>query len=98
MKWSRHKSLTSTVSFLALGVLFLSACVTPIGVARLSTQEAQQILTANALSAGKPSSWSSQVLQRNGLFARFGDDPAATLAEVHQLLREPVDEERFQDR
>ena len=93
-----RKPWLSHLSFLALALVLLSACATPIGVTRLSTQQAQQILTANALSTGAPSSWSSQVLQRNGLFARFEEDPAATLAELHQMLRQPVEEERFQDR
>jgi pimeloyl-ACP methyl ester carboxylesterase len=85
-------------SLLALVLVFLSACATPIGVARLNTQQAQQLLTANALSSDAPSSWSSQVLQRNGLFVRFKDDPGGTLAELHEMLKQPVDEERFQDR
>src|ERR1051325_2300430 len=93
-----YTSLFAKFCVVASGLFLLSACATPIGVARLSTQQAQQILTANALTAGTPSSWSSQVLQRNGLFTRFEEDPAATLTELHQMLRQPVDEERFQDR
>ena len=93
-----YTSLFAKFCVVASGLFLLSACATPIGVARLSTQQAQQILTANALSAGTPSIWSSQVLQRNGLFTRFEEDPAATLTELHQMLRQPVDEERFQDR
>src|SRR5262249_16962666 len=89
----------SAVRFAALGfVLFLSACATPIGVTRLDTQQAQQLLTANALSAGAPSSWSSQVLHRNGLYERYWEDPAATLAGLHELMKEPVEEGRLQDR
>src|SRR5262249_3554978 len=87
------------VRFAALGfVLFLSACATPIGVTRLDTQQAQQLLTANALSAGAPSSWSSQVLHRTGLYERYWEDPAATLAGLHELMKEPVEEGRLQDR
>ena len=47
-----------------------TGCSTPIGVTRVSTQESHRPLTANALSAGKASEWSKQVLNRNGLFER----------------------------
>src|SRR5689334_5820961 len=94
-----YTSISVKFSVVALGLLVLSACATPIGVTRLDTQQAQQLLTANALSSGAPSAWSSQVLQRNGLFVRFKDDEAGTLAELHQGLRQIAgDEERFQDR
>src|SRR3954468_3947848 len=96
MKSSQNKSVPWLL-FLALGVLLLSACATPIGVARLSTQEAQQRLTANALSTGAPSSWSAQVLQRNGIFARFEKNPVETLAELHRALTLSIGEDRFQD-
>jgi pimeloyl-ACP methyl ester carboxylesterase len=90
------------VKFCQVGcaLLLLSACgATPIGVARLDTQQAQRILTANALSAATPSNWSLQVLQRNGLYDRFEKDPAATLAELHEELPQVgAGEERFQDR
>jgi pimeloyl-ACP methyl ester carboxylesterase len=92
------KSLLAKFCLVALGLFLLSACATPIGVARLDTQHAQQLLTANALSTGAPSSWSSQVLQRNGLYDRFWWDTAATLAELHELAKQQVEEERLQDR
>ena len=71
------------------GLLLLSSgCVTPIGVTRGSTQEVYRALTVNALSAGEPSSWSKQVLQRNNLTEQYDDDPAATLAELHRRQKE----------
>jgi pimeloyl-ACP methyl ester carboxylesterase len=100
MKLSKNNSLQRAASFLALGAfVLLSACATPIGVARLTTQQAQQLLTASALSSDAPSGWSLQVLQREGLFVRFNDEPAATLATLHQSLQPALgEEERFQDR
>lgn len=95
---SRKKFFAVRFYALALALAFLSGCATPIGVTRLGTQEAQQILTANALSAGRPSSWSSQVLQRNALFDRFEKEPAATLAALQRSLGDVVGEERFADR
>ena len=99
MKKPKDKSSPHAIGFLALALLFLlSACATPIGVARLSTQQAQQLLTASALSSDAPSGWSSQVLQRNGLFGLFKSDPVAALTALHQGLRDVGDEDRFQDR
>jgi pimeloyl-ACP methyl ester carboxylesterase len=72
-----------------LGVLvFTAGCATPIGVVRGTTQQTYYALTANVLSAGEPSSWSTQVLHRNDLFDRFGNDPGATLAELHKRLKD----------
>ena len=52
-------------------ILFAAGCATPIGVTRGSTQEIYRALTVNALSAGEPSSWSKQVLQRNNLTEQY---------------------------
>jgi pimeloyl-ACP methyl ester carboxylesterase len=73
--------LAGYVGALALTV---SGCATPIGVTRGSTQEIYRALTANALSAGEPSTWSKQVLHRNNLTEQFDADPVATLAELHR--------------
>jgi Alpha/beta hydrolase family len=83
----------------ALGVLllFVSACATPIGVVRGTTQEVHYALTANVLSAGEPSSWSRQVLQRNNLLERFKADPEATLSALRRILAQPSGEERVED-
>ena len=53
----------------------MAVCATRIGVVHGSIQETYHNLTANVLSAGNPSSWSMQVLQRANLFESFGDDP-----------------------
>ena len=61
-------------------LLLVSACATPIGVARVDTQSVYRSLTASVLSTGRPSAATEQVLVRNGLAQRFQDDPEATLA------------------
>ncbi|MGH7354887.1 MAG: hypothetical protein ACRELS_09970, partial [Candidatus Rokuibacteriota bacterium] len=75
---------------LAASALIASACATPVGVTRGNTQAVQLELTANALSAGRPSEWSKQVLHRNSLFDAFSDDPAAALADLHKHLQQRV--------
>lgn len=82
-------SHSSALFCCAMALLLLAAgCATPIGVTRASTQEIYRALTVNALSAGEPSSWSKQVLQRNNLTEQYDDDPAATLAELHRRQKE----------
>src|SRR5688572_7816205 len=78
-------------------LLLISACVTPIGVVRGTTQEMHYALTSNVLSAGEPSSWSKQVLHRTNLTERFNADPAATLNALHKTLAQ-LSEDRVQDR
>ncbi|HSF05922.1 MAG TPA: alpha/beta fold hydrolase [Methylomirabilota bacterium] len=62
--------------------MLASACATPVGVTRGDTQALYRTLTRSALSAGKPSAPTEQMLQRLGLVERFKDDPAATLEEL----------------
>ena len=83
------------LSALLLLLCLAAGCATPIGVTRGTTQETYYALTANVLSAGEPSSWSTQVLQRNDLFERFDKDPAATLKELHNRLKERITSDRL---
>jgi len=78
--------------------LILSGCSTPIGVVCGTTQEIHYGLTANVISAGELSSWSSQVLQRNNLSERFKAEPEATLNELRKILAQTPSEERLQVR
>jgi len=98
----REKTVSTRITrycVLLIGTaLMLSGCSTPIGVVRGTTQEIHYGLTANVLSAGELSSWSSQVLQRNNLFERFKAEPEATLNELRKILAQPSSEERLQDR
>jgi hypothetical protein len=64
----------------------LAGCSTPIGVVRGTTQDIYHELTANVLSAGEPSSWSQQALQRANLVEKFKDEPEAALKEMRKRL------------
>ncbi len=77
-----HAAMRFSVRLLLLSCLLLlvSACATPIGVARVDTQSVYRSLTASELSTGQPSATTEQVLVRTGLAQRFHDDPEATLA------------------
>lgn len=86
---------TALVSLLACVALLSAACATPVGIIRSGTEEAHRELTADALSAGRPSEWSTQVLHRNGLFDRFEKEPGAALAELHALLKSRFTPERL---
>lgn len=96
--WSprRNRLPPGRCTLLVCLALLGAACATPIGVVRGTTQDVRRELTANALSVGRPSQWSQQVLQRNSLMERFEEDPAAALADLHQLLRErPIPDRLF---
>jgi pimeloyl-ACP methyl ester carboxylesterase len=92
-----QQRLIHGIAFVSL-LLLVAACATPVGVVRLDTQEVYRGLTSNVLSAGKPSDWSVQVLQRLDLFERFEQDPEAALAELHKTIQQQVTEDQLQDR
>jgi hypothetical protein len=71
---------------LLVGMLLAGACVTPVGVDPIPPEDFQRQVTANVLSAGIPSGFSDQVLQRLNLRERFKADPKAALAEIHTTL------------
>ena len=78
-----------------LGILALMAwgCATPIGVNYVDLSVAYQSLTANVLSAEKPSSFSARELVNRNLYLRFEEDPAKALAELHSDLASEGDED-----
>ena len=79
---------------LSLGILALVAgCATPIGVNYVDRRVAYQSLTANAISAEKPSSFSARELMNRNLYQRFEEDPAKALAELHASLASEGDED-----
>ena len=79
---------------LSLGILALVAgCATPIGVNYVDRSVAYQSLTANAISAEKPSSFSARELMNRNLYQRFEEDPAKALAELHASLASEGDED-----
>jgi pimeloyl-ACP methyl ester carboxylesterase len=73
----------------ALVLLLSGACATPIGVIHGSTQTVYQASTANVLSSGQPSLWSTHVLNRAGLAERFEEEPEASLEALRRLLDRP---------
>lgn len=87
--------MRNRVAVLALVAFVAAACATPVGVTRVSTQEVHRLLTASALSTGKPSEWSKQVLRRADLFDEFRKDPAAALAELRARLQQRMTADRL---
>src|SRR6202795_2765440 len=82
-------------AILALAVLSVNGCATPVGVKRLNEQAAHRELNANILSTGKPSDYSTQILERSALTERFKSDPPSVLAELNSGLGEPDEPERL---
>lgn len=85
---------TWTLGF-AIIALFASACATPVGVTRLDEQAAHRELTANVLSTGKPSEYSTQLLERKALGERFDQDPERVLAELNSGLGRADERDRL---
>jgi len=88
VKWS---TMASWIAGLAL---IASGCATPIGVHHVDRSVAYHSLTANVLSAEKPSSFSARELMNLNLYQRFEEDPVKALAELHAGLARQGDEDR----
>ena len=86
-KWIR----TSAALVLLVCLALLSGCATPIGVKKLSPQKAYQNAYANPLNAGVLSDQAKSVFNRYDLLKQFDQDPASTLAILHQ---QALDDER----
>jgi hypothetical protein len=95
LRASIRGSLGSWTVVLTLIVLFGSGCATPVGVTRVDEQAAHRELNANVLSTGKPSDYSTQILERNGLSERFKSDPQTVLAELNSGLGKPDERDRL---
>jgi len=74
----------SAEAVLLICLAFLSGCATPVGVNRVSPQEAYQDAYANPLSAGRLSDQARYVLNRYGLLQGFDSEPAKTIALLHE--------------
>jgi pimeloyl-ACP methyl ester carboxylesterase len=83
---SPRPGAAARLTLLLGAVLLAAACATPVGVDPLPPQDFQRQVTANALSAGVPSGFSDQVLQRMNLRDRFREEPGAALSELHRSL------------
>lgn len=96
LRWDVRGWVLGARLALLLGVLLLvGACATPIGVTRGSTQEIHHALTANVLSAGTPSGWSTQVLHRTNLYERFDEDAEAALGHLRKTFERRVTSDRL---
>jgi hypothetical protein len=86
---------SASIVVLAWIVLSASGCATPVGVKRLDEQAAHRELNANILSTGKPSDYSTQILERSALTERFKNDPPTVLAELNSGLGKPDERDRL---
>ena len=91
----RPSSIPGPVALAVLSLVLAAACATPVGVDPIQPRDFQRQETANAISAGVPSAYSGQVLQRFNLRDRFEDEPGSALAELHTSLDTEGDENRL---
>ena len=75
-------------------VLIAAGCATPVGVRYVEPRLAYHSLTANVLSAERPSSFSARELMNLNLYERFEEEPEKALAEMHSGLAPKGDEDR----
>ncbi len=81
---------------MSVGVAVLAAgCATPIGVKRISPQDANRALTANVLTTGKPGAPAQEFLYRLNLTEKFREDPANTIAALHAGLGQADESNRL---
>jgi pimeloyl-ACP methyl ester carboxylesterase len=96
--WRRGQGMPVTgfalISRAVVIALIASGCATPIGVRYVEPRVAYHSLTANVLSAERPSSFSSRELINLNLYDRFEDEPEKALAEMHAGLAPKGDEDR----
>ncbi|HYK63446.1 MAG TPA: hypothetical protein VEY94_00745, partial [Patescibacteria group bacterium] len=90
-----HSFLACSTVLLVLIVLSVSGCATPVGVSRLDEQAAHRELNSDVLSTGKPSDYSTQILERSALTDRFKSDPQVVLAELNSGLGKPDERDRL---
>jgi hypothetical protein len=87
--------LANYAAALIVIVLFASGCATPVGVRRLDEQAAHRELSADVLSTGRPSAYSTQILERTALSERFKSDPEPVLAELNSGLGKTDERDRL---
>ena len=89
-----RRSIGGTLA-VALFSLFASSCATPVGVTRVSEQDAYRELNTNVLSAGEPSVYSTQILERLALTKQFKDQPEQVLGELNSGLGKTDEHDRL---
>ena len=82
------------VACAVLGIL-LTGCVSPIGVNRISQQEANRSLNSNVLTTGKVGTEANQFLARLNLSERYQEDPVGTIAAIRAGLGQADDSARL---
>jgi pimeloyl-ACP methyl ester carboxylesterase len=75
--------------------LLLAGCATPVGVDRASPREVQRELTRSALTSGRPSAPTRELLTRLDLYGLFERDPDAAIAALHADLAPTGDLDRL---
>jgi pimeloyl-ACP methyl ester carboxylesterase len=75
--------------------VLLAGCATPIGVTRISAQEANRSRTASVLSTGEVGTEANQFLSRLKLLERYAKDPVGTIGEIHAELGAEDDSARL---
>jgi hypothetical protein len=97
VKRRQTPSKLSILYWCALPLLLCLAtgCATPIGVRYVEPRIAYQSLTANILSAERPSSFSARELMNLNLYQLFEDEPEKALAQMHAGLAPKGDEDRL---
>jgi pimeloyl-ACP methyl ester carboxylesterase len=80
---------------LSILIVFVSGCVTPVGVKHVDEETAYRVLDTNVLSSGKPSTYSMQVLERSVLVRRYRNQPEQVIAELYSGLGKSDERERL---
>jgi hypothetical protein len=88
-------NLSACTAVLGFILLCTGGCATPVGVKRLDEQAAHRELNANVLSTGKPSDYSTQLLERSALSERFKSDPQTVLAKLNSGLGKSDERDRL---
>lgn len=91
MNRSIRTNLWAKGPILALSVLLLGGCRSPIGVTPASTRQAYAQVQANALSKGHPSSDTAGILHRYGLDRLAASHPDEAVRQLHQKVLDTGD-------
>ena len=75
--------------------ILLTGCVSPIGINRISRQEANRSLNANVLTTGNVGTEANQFLARLNLSERYQEDPVQTIATIRAGLGQADESDRL---
>ena len=84
--WSRaHACALALAAPLALALLAAACTASPVGVTRIDSGSVHRRLTRSALSSGKPSTFTENVLREAGLVDLYDTQPEKALEQLHDL-------------